>query len=1293
MRPRGAWRLLLAALWARPLDAKEPALSVTKLKHSPDFLSYFEDSDVILFQDIDAGVIYRSGDAGASWGQVEDVPAGKAARLIMHEYDSNRAYVMTEGLTHYRTHDRGKSWHTFFVDSRMSVFQFEPLMFHAGDPDRILFNGMDCENIFCDEETLYTTDGFTSDAKFLRAGTAGCWWAKSSRLFSTGQDDLDSQRILCIVEDDISPFKQDQRLLVSDNYFSASRSDGVIQEFEPNMDMNRPVKGVVNIAVVKKYLMVATTSLNTDEMALFVTDDTLKWHRAIFPEDHKINQEAYTVLESTNYSIQIDVMNTKPSNPMGVMFTSNSNGTYFTRNMDYTNRNSHGHVDFEKISGIQGIFLVNRVANGDEVSASARKDKKVVTEITFDDGRTFSDIFANKKRIHLHSVTELNNVGRVFSSPAPGLVMGVGNTGDYLKPFDDGDLYVSDDAGVTWSLALEGPHKYEFGDSGSVLVAVKNGDKVGEIRWSLNHGKKWESTPLPDDLKFQPWILTTTQDSTSLKFVLVGLTGDQFYVVAIDFGGLHESTCKDSDMEDWWARVDDKGEPTCLMGHTQKYHRRKKDAECFLKQDFKDPVVETTDCDCTDQDFECDYNFRRDGDKCERVGQIALPEGACKNPGDKFMGSNGWRLIPGNTCKRTGGEQKDKLVEHDCSKSTSPPSAPMTGKVSHTKVVDFKGDGISEFINFDIYYLERGDSSSKNEETVIARPIDERSGGYIYFTHDHGKKWQAPDIFKEKKNFIWEIIPHQFFKEMVFFVTRKGKVIYTWDYGKSFHEFEAPNPPSTDAGAPLPLTFHPDKKDWLIWVGEKCEEDKTCFLEASYSKDRGDNWNTLMRYVERCEFIGSSAMKGREKQQILCLTHEREDGGKDNRLVLKSSPDWFEDDIVTLSGDVKNFATMAEFIVVAAEDTEKSSLKALASMDGKTYAKAEFPYNFEVPHQHGYTVLDSSTHAVNLFVETETKQGHKYGAIIKSNSNGTIYVMSMNGVNCNDELFVDFEKMLGLEGVVLVNVVTNRDDLSGDKQLQTKISHNDGALWAFLPPPQKDVDGKDYSCRSGSGDENCALHIHGYTERRDHRKTFSSEGAVGIMFGLGNVGRHLGSWDEADTFMTTDAGITWKNVKKGAWDWQIGDQGSIIVLKKRSISGSKKEKMNTISFSVDEGATWTDYQFSDEEVEVLDLTTLRSGASRNFLLWCRKGSEVFTINLDFSGLTDRACDEYDPKDPGKSDYYLWSPRHPLSKQDCLFGHQTQYKRKKTDRTCYNGYKIDHLYNTVPCECDRQDFEW
>ncbi|KAI1094786.1 Oligoxyloglucan reducing end-specific cellobiohydrolase [Rostrohypoxylon terebratum] len=1286
--------LLTALIWTIPtVYAKnQPNIIVKDFKNPPNNLNYFKGSNVVLFQEAYGHTVWRSTDGGATWAKAEGIEHDKAAALVMHEHDPKRAYVLTRGNVHWKTDDQGETWKTFFTDAYTSNFIDTIgrwMNFHADDHDKILFTGMDCPfPELCEEVVMYTTNNFEDDAKFLRGRTQGCWWAKASPLFSTGDEEKDKQRILCIVRGGIFSPQEDNRLLISDNFFSAAGADGVIQEYEPDLDGNGAIQGIVSIVEVKKYLLVAAASRNTAEMALFVSGDTVKWHRAVFPHDHPLLESSYTVLESTNYSIQIDVRTSKRlSNPMGTLLTSNSNGTYFTRNAEHTNRNLESYVDFEKVSNIQGIFLVNQVDNWEEVE-EGKADKKVKTKITFDDGRTFESVKTGDEEIHLHSVTEMNNVGPVFSSPAPGLVMGNGNHGSHLKGYWESNLYVSDDAGRTWTEGPKGPHKYEFGDQGSILLAVKDSEEadVKEIKYSLDHGKNWETTELPDGLSISPWTLLTNQGSTGLKFLLTARKGSRasptgFYVISIDFEGLHEATCKDGDMEDWFARVDDNGKPSCVMGHTQKYHRRKKDAQCFIKQEFKDPIPESSPCDCTHADFECDFNFVLDGDECKPAGPIQAPEGACKsdNPDEKFLGSSGWRLIPGNECKRTSGDQKDKQREWKCSDAKNPPNAPGSNKIEHIQV-PFDGD----FDRFDKHYLERGDLDRGNGETIIARPYNafSRLAGDVFISHDHGKNWTKAKLPGEEG--IYAIVTHPYVKDMAFLLTREKKVFYTVDRGRHFDYFEPRDEPDTSLDGMVPLSFHPDRPDWLIWHGKKCRSKGDCYLEASLSTDRGDSWETIRRNVIKCEFTGSSAYKFRNITQILCLARAREDNDDNNPLQLLYSDEFPKYKMNVALENVSNFATMAEFIVVATENRTEGTLNALASMNGRDYAPAHFPFNFQVPHTNAYTVLDSSTRAVNLFIVTENEKNHSYGSILKSNSNGTSYVLSIAGVNCNSDYFVDFEKMLGLEGVVLVNTVENKGSDSEPKKLTTRISHNDGAEWGFLPPPERDIDNKEFSCSSKNGDESCALHIHGYTERADHGKTYSSESAVGIMFGIGNVGPILGDPKDADTFMTADAGLSWKMVKKGSWTWSFGDQGSIVVLVQRNT------KTKTISYSLDRGDTWNDYAFSDSEVVITDITTLRSGSSRNFLLWGHQGNKLFTVNVDFSGLASEPCK--DNEDREKSDYELWSPQHPLQPNGCLFGHKNQYLRKKKDRKCYNSYKLQHLYNVENCECTRQDFE-
>lgn len=1251
------------------LQAKKdgPKIKKTTLDNPPANLFYFTDSDTILIHDAEDGRVLRSDDAGESWEPVKEIGKGEAWDLWQHPYDNKVAYVLGMENTHWITKNQGKSWASFETEKSPSRFR-PPFSFHAEDSDKVILHQAVCHSIFsCDESTSYTTDGFEK-LHSLRGDTRGCVFAHSTPLFQTSDDDKDDNRIICVAMGRYSSFSTDKRLVVSDNFFE--------DETEPYLEAGRTVQGIISIAVVKGFLVAAAKSAGTDELALYVTQDAEQWHRAIFPSDHRVDEDAYTVLESTNYSIQVDVMTTMVTNPMGVLFTSNSNGTYFTRNVEHTNRDSRGIVDFEKVQGIQGIVLVNIVDNWKEVEGKSSTKKKLRSQISFDDGRTFNNLKFDDKDLHLHSMTEISNVGRIFSSPAPGLVMGVGNTGKYLMDYEEGDLYVSDDAGLTWRKALSEAHKYEFGDQGSILVAIYDEGPTDKISYSIDHGQNWSKADLPAEIRAK--VLTTIADSTSLKFILLGTTGRgedaKNVVLALDFDGLHERRCKDDDFEVWNARVDENQEAICIMGAKQSYRRRKPSAVCFVDEEFRDPVPEFDPCPCTEEDFECDFNFIRSkgGKDCVPAGRMPVPSGACAKEGDKYKGSSGFRLIAGNQCVRKGGVELDKEVERDCKETAKPP---VSGEVTN-EPTSFHASAFKEY-----YYLERTESSEGDDETVVML-TDEFE---VYITKDHGKTWDGiPDL---KGETITDIYPHQYFNDVVFFLTGGKEVFYSINRGETIGKFKAPDGPRTDK---LPtLTFHPNHKDWLIWIGAKnCGFGKgECHNVASYSEDRGDHWETLSRYVRKCEFIKEEG-RGQSKNLVYCEHYKDEKIG--NPLELRSSENWFADSTLHFD-DIIDFATMSEFIVVAAKAEDQQSLQVDASVDGKTFADAKFPSNFNPPVQKAYTVLDSSTHAVFMHVTVSNREKFEYGSIVKSNSNGTSYVLSLHGVNRDTRGYVDFEKMLVLEGVAVVNVVENIEDAEAGipKKLKTLITHNDGAQWSLVRAPEKDAEDHDYGC-DVTNIEKCSLHLHGYTERRDPRDMFSSPSAIGMMMGVGNVGEFLNRKADGDTFITRDGGFQWHAVKKGNYMWEYGDQGSIIVIVEENVA------TDIIFYSKDEGETWQQYQFTDSKMEISSISTVPSDNSRNFLLWGKeadKDGEIKTVNLDFTGLWDRQC-KLDDDNPIGDDYTLWEPKHPFQKDKCLFGHIAQYHRKQPGQDCYNGRSIQHLHNIARnCSCTRADFEW
>lgn len=1297
-----AHALLVTLSLALGVLAKDPQIRETGFDHLPRKYSYFDDSSTILFLDERSGVVHISEDDGVKWNSVAGVPEQLAQSLILHPFDNKAAFILGPEKSHFRTRDQGRTWHEFVTDAPPSMLQ-APLSFNAKDHDRILFAGEHCNDkggfwgMHCYDHTYYTEDAFDSKALLLRENTHACVFARSTMNFKEASAKL----VICIDEDKGSnrKFPMNLRLVSTDNWFRTEK--------EVSSD-NGVIRGVVGLGAVQTYLVAATKSPGTDEMALYITDDGETWDLAEFPHDHGgLKEDAYTILESRPYGIQVDVMSSSIQyNSFGALFMSNSNGTYFTKNLDYTNRNEMGIVDFENIENIEGIVMANIVANHEDVQSNRNTAKKLQSRISFNDGRDWQPLLAPKDAdcdsadsktcsLHLYSAASPHNAGRIFSSTTPGILMGVGSVGSELLPYADCDLYISEDAGVTWRMSKKDAHKYEWGDQGSVLVAVYDEDTTDEIYYSFNRGRDWKTLSL--GMKVRARILTTVPDSTTEKFTLVASRGkgeddeSNTHVFAIDFTGVRTKQCKldksneaKSDFEKWYARYDSNHEPACLMGHKQFFWRKKSDRECYVGESYHDPEPKEEDCPCTEIDFECDYNYIKKNGACvSAIADQTTPK-QCQNGQKTYTGPSGYRLIPGNTCDRKTGIKLDEEVEKDCDELSTPPDD--QGQIT-TTITDFSGHARQYF------YLERSESASGLDETVIMQ-IDTQT---VYKSHDQGKSWSR--ILEDEE--IVVILPHKYFNDWIYFLTPSKKAFVSKDRGRTIQSIHLPSAPNT-LRKPI-LDFHSTRSSWLLFTGMKgCERSSAeeCRATTFYTEDGGSSWETLHDYVENCQYIGTTKVEA-DANLIFCAASSS--SSSTGNVELYSTVDYF-DTSERLFESVVGFAVFEEFVVVA-EIFQDSYLRMHASIDGQTFAHGHFPPKFAVDHQQAYTVLDSITKSIFLHVTTNAQPGREWGSILKSNSNGTYFVTSIDLVNRDTSGYVDFEKLMGLEGVAVVNIVHNEAEVldGARKKLRTKMTHNDGGEWTFLAPPVKDSEGKAWTCTGST--EKCSLNLHGYTERVDVRDTYSSGSAIGMLLGVGNVGDYLIDYESSNTFMSNDGGITWHESHKGPYQWEFGDQGSIVVIVKDG------EPTDRVLYTLNEGRTWEEHIFASQKMYIRDITTVPSDSSRRFLLFARPdddGDHMKTIALDFSGLTDRQCNfeetrsrsmltnvlgVLDEQDSKKHDFYLWTPSHPSNEDKCLFGHVAEYHRKNPDSLCYIGPKLDTLHKILQnCTCSIYDFE-
>lgn len=260
--------LLLAIAFAA--ETPSPAVTRTEFKNQPYELSYFVDSKTILLCDQAAGHIYVSEDEGTTWRIAQDIDEPVVVKVFMHPWNNQVAIALSAGARHWITRDQGKSWHRFETELPPSL-TLQPLSFHATDPDRIILNMRDWRS----GGSIYTKDGFaTSD--YLREGTIRCMWAKENPLLLTGSTTTDRDRTICLVQGKYSNKQTAWRLVRSDDFYDETEEECI------HGDGGQPVNGIASAVAVKGYILAAQNSEGTDEMALYVTQDTSEWHRAQF---------------------------------------------------------------------------------------------------------------------------------------------------------------------------------------------------------------------------------------------------------------------------------------------------------------------------------------------------------------------------------------------------------------------------------------------------------------------------------------------------------------------------------------------------------------------------------------------------------------------------------------------------------------------------------------------------------------------------------------------------------------------------------------------------------------------------------------------------------------------------------------------------------------------------------------------------------------------------------------------------------------------------------------------------
>ncbi|KAG0326544.1 vacuolar protein sorting/targeting protein PEP1, partial [Podila humilis] len=598
---------------------------------------YFSNSDIVVLWFEDG--VYISRNEGKEWEKID--VEGNIVSVERHPYEQSTAVITTAGRKQYITLDKGDNWDPIELPTvpALSFRQWDFWSFHPTEPSWFIFMGeVDCGydgGNRCHAEAYLTQDAgktWRSIAEWVKS----CSWAQDNKFKR-----VDYRGMYCeqyadkgVSQKHLVNQGSTTRFVYSENFMSSSRV--LFEE-------------IVGYAIYSEYLVLAEFVPNQRELRIAVSQDGTYFSRAQYPHNFDVVNPAYTVLDSTTRSVFLGITVNDVSNyKFGNLFTSDSNGTYFSLSKKFLNQGNEGTVDFEKMQGVDGVALMNEVMNPNEVLQ--RSAKEIRSMATFDNGHTWETLSAPqtnldgkpfpgclniKCTLHLHNYLHRKHTEDMFSSTSiPGMAIGVGNVGDKLGDYKDGNTFLTRDGGHTWKEILHGPHQYDFGDHGSIILLIKDDEVATDhVIYSMDHGQSFKQYEFSKD-KYVIKDIVAKPNGIGKSFLLFAVppagspNSARHVIIQIDFEGLDMPPCRldlnDEENDDFerWSLADLRGEE-CMFGRKVEYFRRIEDRQCFVGEMEVNPREITKNCQCQARDFECDFNYVPD-----EKGNCVLIDGA-----------------------------------------------------------------------------------------------------------------------------------------------------------------------------------------------------------------------------------------------------------------------------------------------------------------------------------------------------------------------------------------------------------------------------------------------------------------------------------------------------------------------------------------------------------------------------------------------------------------------------------------------------------------------------------------
>ncbi|XP_035222728.1 sortilin-related receptor-like, partial [Stegodyphus dumicola] len=561
------------------------------------------------------------------------------------------------------------------------------------------------------------------------------------------------------------------------------------------------------------------------------------------------------------------------------------------------------------------------------------------------------------------------------------------------------------------------------------------------------------------------------------------------------------------------------------------------------------------------------------------------------------------------------------------------------------------------------------------------RRQNEHSTSSVFISYDYGK------TFVEKQNQSMRISDEQLSIISMFYISPvlnshyvftdviHNYIFTTQSFGKSFSKHSTPFTPDL-------ISMHPTNSQIFLGM-EKNDPLRKLWL----SEDFGVSWKEIQLQVKT--FYWGVNSVDPENTIFVERIEPR------NYTTLLSSTDFFKSRNHTkvLITNIKDFEVRDKYLFV----TRKQHLLGSRNPDGVlqlwvsynrgSFKMAEFPSHLERKEIYIVDASDDQVFACVMHSETTTNlyisdvQRMKFSLSLEN-----ILYVSSQAKDSNfqsEERLADIHKVHGLRGVYIATQLKQRaGSNTTSEDLISVITFDKGGEWSLLKPPPIDKEDNPIKCDINDG---CSLHLTQKFSQLYQRyrapPILSKVSAVGLIVASGVVGKSLKGHPRV--FVSSDAGINWREVLDGSYIYMVGDYGGIIV----AVSSFIHQETDEVLYSTDDGETWDSVKFvsdGSKPIRIYGLMTEQGEKTTTFTLFgsVRDRREWLLVRLDLRHVFKHDC--------RPEDYKLWSPHAP--NRTCLLGREEIYERRISHTSCYNGQNYERPIKTENCPCEREDYE-